>query len=385
MSAKRQQSHARARDEAAAVWLEPSKLKPWPENPRDNESAVARVAESIKRFGFGAPIVARAANREIIAGHTRWRAAKQLKMPRVPVRLLDLSERDAHVLALRDNRDTELTKWSDDLGSVLQSLPLADVNFAGWTTDEYKRLSARLEMPRQDEDETPGAPKVPTTKPGDVWTLGRHTLMCGDGQQANLPADAVLTDPPYGISVVNTAGNIRSEHSTKGFRPQAKSGTYSPIAGDEQAPDVRWLLTRAKSVIIWGGNYFADQLPPSSGWLVWDKRADSGIENDFASGELAWSNRTGSLRIHKQLWNGMIREGEKDKRVHPTQKPVALMQWCLGFSEGTVFDPFLGSGTTLIAAERLGRACIGAELSPVYCDVIVERWERLTGEKAKRS
>lgn len=208
---------------------------------------------------------------------------------------------------------------------------------------------------------------------------GPPSTFCADSTTLTLPSvDAVLTDPPYGVSVVQ-----RGMVGGANFGV-AKKGRYEPIAGDDQVPDVRWIAALAESAIIWGGNYFADQLPPTSGWLVWDKRADSGIENSFADCELAWSSRTGQARVHRQLWVGMIRSGEHEKRQHPTQKPVALMAWCLGFSEGTVFDPYLGSGTTLIAAEKLNRSCIGAELSPAYCDVIIERWQNLTGQKAQR-
>ena len=114
--------------------------------------SVERVAESIARFGFGAPIVARADNREIIAGHTRWLAAQQLQLERVPVRLLDISEADAHVLALADNRYTELTAWDDSLGEVLRELSVDDVHFAGWTAREYQKLTEGLDDVSAPED-----------------------------------------------------------------------------------------------------------------------------------------------------------------------------------------------------------------------------------------
>jgi len=165
----------------------------------------------------------------------------------------------------------------------------------------------------------------------------------------------------------------------------AKKGKYEPIAGDESIPDVSFLLAGGRKAIIWGGNYFANQLTPSASWLIWDKREDTGIENTFADCELAWSNYGGPARVHRQLWNGMIRSGEKDKRVHPTQKPVALMEWCIRLLEcKSVFDFYAGSGTTLIAAEKVGITCHASELSPAYCDVIIERWQNLTGGKAVR-
>ena len=166
----------------------------------------------------------------------------------------------------------------------------------------------------------------------------------------------------------------------------AKKGSYEPIAGDEKTPSVGFLLSLCARAIVWGGNYFADQLPASGSWLVWDKRVDSGIKNSFADCELAWSNVGGPARVHRQLWNGMIREGEREKRSHPTQKPVGLMSWCLGLvaDSETVIDPYTGSGTVIIAAEQLNRRCFGMELAPKYCDVVVGRWEKLTGKKAER-
>lgn len=151
--------HSRATDdgdvqESAAVWMDVGELHPWPENPRLNEGEpIRRVMESIKRFGFGAPIVARTENREIIAGHTRWKAAKALKMARVPVRLLDLDEREAHLLALADNRLTELTEWSDGLTSVLSSFSLAEASLAGWKEADLDALAKEMlgDEPAADE------------------------------------------------------------------------------------------------------------------------------------------------------------------------------------------------------------------------------------------
>ncbi len=138
-------SPAKTKPEPAAIWLAPSDLKPWPDNPRDTDAAVERVAASIQRFGFGAPIVARADGYEIIAGHTRVRAALHLNLEQVPVRLMNISAQDAHLLALRDNRDTELTNWSESLPDVLRSFGLDDAMFAGWSRTEFERLTQGLE------------------------------------------------------------------------------------------------------------------------------------------------------------------------------------------------------------------------------------------------
>jgi DNA modification methylase len=136
-------------------------------------------------------------------------------------------------------------------------------------------------------------------------------------------------------------------------------------------------------MIFWGGNYYADRLPASSAWLVWDK--DNG-QSFFADGEIAWTNQKTAVRIFKHQWNGLIKASERgEKRVHPTQKPVALAEWCFEHyseKEDKVLDLFGGSGSTLIACEKTGRKCYMMELSPAYCDVIVSRWEQATGKKA---
>ena len=160
---------------AAAEWVDPATLKPWPKNPRKNDGEpVVKVAESIKRFGFAAPIVARAATREIIAGHTRWKAAQQLKLDKVPVRFLDISEREAHLLALADNRLGEMAEWdTPELHALLASYDLGDQLLAGWDEKDLREIerAARGEEELPD-DEAPPLPKKPLTKPGSRLRTG---------------------------------------------------------------------------------------------------------------------------------------------------------------------------------------------------------------------
>ena len=139
--------------------------------------------------------------------------------------------------------------------------------------------------------------------------------------------------------------------------------------------------------IIFGGNYFTDFLPPSRCWIVWDKKVPR--ESFFAQVELAWCSKDGNSLIYEHQWSGLIREGSRDleleTRVHPTQKPVGMLADIIrDFTDddGIVMDCFGGSGSTLIAAEHVGRTCYCMELSPEYCDIIIERWQNLTGEAA---
>jgi len=171
----------------------------------------------------------------------------------------------------------------------------------------------------------------------------------------------------------------------------AKKGKYHQVEGDGTTDVAHEAIAVFRELdiqtqIVWGGNYFADHLPAGSCWIIWDKRAETGIVNTFADCEIAWTNLSSPARIYRQLWNGMIRQGESGKRVHPTQKPIALAEWCFkNYGDPQIIlDPFLGSGTTLIAAQKSGRRCYGMEIDPTYCDVAVARWENYTGERAVR-
>ena len=195
----------------------------------------------------------------------------------------------------------------------------------------------------------------------------------------------VLTDPPYGIDVVSEDGMVGADFGV------AKKGQYKKIIADDTTETAEQSYKILKKVsdklILWGGNYFIDFLEKSDSWIIWDKRCESGITNTFADGEMAYCSFHTPLRIYHQLWNGMIREGEHDKRVHPTQKPVrTLAQIIDKFSDkdAIVMDVFGGSGSTMIACEQTGRKCLMMELDPHYCDVIIDRWQQFTGKKAEK-
>jgi DNA modification methylase len=190
--------------------------------------------------------------------------------------------------------------------------------------------------------------------------------------------DLLLTDPPYGIGESSRRNATRVKPF--GSRADAKNtrGTYVPpteygaYEWDERPPDTELIdacISAAGSAVIWGGNFFG--LPAASKWLVWDK-LNSG---DFADCELAWTNLSGAVRIFRHMWNGMLRDSERAiPRVHPTQKPVALILWCLSHTESqTILDPFMGSGTTGVACARLGKAFTGIERERRYFDIACER------------
>lgn len=211
--------------------------------------------------------------------------------------------------------------------------------------------------------------------------IGGQRLILGDCLQV-MPLlgrfDAVVTDPPYGIGEGAKRGLSRGK--------LAAAINYKGGDGWDDKPASPAAIAQIKEIsgsqIIFGGNYF-DGLGPTSCWLVWDKQNGS---NDFADGELAWTSLSGAVRIFQWQWNGFIRKGEMDKvkrptfRQHPTQKPIALMEWCLGFlpTSQTILDPFMGSGTTLVACQRLGRNGTGIELDPDYFDIACKRVDEAT-------
>ena len=189
--------------------------------------------------------------------------------------------------------------------------------------------------------------------------------------------DALLSDPPYGINY-----NGDSSRFTRRASPwwdnvdNSKVRNGGRVHGDAKPFDPSgWIVGPA---ILFGANHYADKLPPSGGWLVWDKRL--GVEDmadkgwPMSEAELAWTNVRGSVRVFRNLWSGLLRDSEKGEHYHPTQKPVRLMEWCLQFlPNGVVLDPFMGSGTTLVAAKNLGRKAIGIEIEERYCEIAAKR------------
>ena len=369
------------------VVLPISEVRPYEKNPRKNEKAVKYVKESIRQFGFKVPIVIDS-NRVVVCGHTRLLAAKSLGMTEVPCIMADdLTDDQVKAFRLADNKVGEFAEWDMDLlGDELDAIADAsDIDMESLGFD----LSDGDEEKEIVEDEVPEEVE-PVCQRGEIWQLGEHRLMCGDSTNAEIVAqlldgivpDMVFTDPPYGISVVSDKGTIGAENV-------CKLGVYMPVKGDETTDTAQKNFELLKSIgcekfIIWGGNYFVPFLPFSPSWIIWDKRGDMN-SNNFADGEMAWCSFNTPVRIYKQVWNGMIREGESDKRVHPTQKPVRLLGEIINdFStEGEiVLDCFGGSGSTLIACEQVKRKCRMIEYEPYYCDVIIARWEKLTGQKA---
>jgi site-specific DNA-methyltransferase (adenine-specific) len=365
-----------AKREAAAEWTDVGDLVPWEDNPRLNDSAVEKVRESIKRFGFAAPIIARQADGMVIAGHTRLRAAMELGLDKVPVRWMDLDPADARMLALADNKLGEVAEWDDDLlEKVFADLaedPDLDLSGLGWDEDELEDILGGEAGPDgPDDGEIIEPPEEPDSKPGEVYELGPHRLICGDcfsGQAMALCADAsaVVTDPPYGTGISAASGLGNS------LIPMDLAGDHDP--GLARRAFAHWSGV-GQIQVWWGANYYADALPGSPCWLVWDKDHHG---MTFADAELAFCSKRAPVRVFRHAWSGNHRASERGvQREHPTQKPVALYVWVLeNYVDAgqVVADPFGGSGSLLIAAARTGRTALLVELDPGYCDVIRRRW-----------
>lgn len=364
-------------------------LKPYEKNPRLNDDAVKYVAESIKEFGFKVPIVIDKDN-NIVCGHTRWKACKKLKIETVPCVVADdLTEEQIRAYRLADNRVAEKAEWDLALlDTELAEIETIDMTLLGF---DDKEEETPQEVVEDDFDEEP--PAEPMAKYGDLYQLGRHKLLCGDSTKiedvqcllGGDKADLLLTDPPYGIDVVGGS----KPFGKVGGKNIVKSNTYATILGDDTTEAAKQNYEICKDVtqnqIIFGGNYFTDFLPPSRCWVVWDKQNTG----NFADAELAWTSFEKSVRLYHFLWNGLVRAGDRKsegkKRVHPTQKPVGLMADIIKdfIQDGNaVLDCFGGSGSTLIACEQLEKTCYMMELSPNYVDVIINRWETFTGQKA---
>tara|TARA_Y100000114_G_scaffold147662_1_gene159713 strand:+ start:314 stop:1651 length:1338 start_codon:yes stop_codon:yes gene_type:complete len=400
-----------------------SQLKTHPSNPRRGD--LEAIKQSISINGFYGSVVVNRRTSHILAGNHRYLAAKDLGYESVPVTWVDVGEREEKRILAADNRTSELGGYDDAiLTDLLQELSDADMlEGSGYGTDELEEMIDGLSQestPREvcdlNYDKSKELVEKWEVKEGQVWRVGRHRLMCGscldethlDMLLAGEKPSMVYADPPYGISIVATnpfvgggeAYNIPfggkkagTVGASKPFGSKGKTGTvgasniikvnkYAEIAGDDDvsvAIDAFTLMferypSSQCTHVWWGGNYYADHLPASSCWIVWDKENTG----NFADAELAWCSDRSAVRIFRHMWNGMLKASERgERRIHPTQKPIALAEWCFDKylkSEGQVIlDPFLGSGPSVIASERLGHSCYGMELSSEYIALNLER------------
>ena len=349
-------------------------LVPYEKNTKKHDKVqINNVAESIKQYGFVQPLVIDKDN-VVVIGHCRLLAAKQLKMKEVPcVCVEDLTEEQVKALRIVDNKSNE-SEWDFDfLADELTEIDLSAFDFDfGIEAEEEETEIVEDEAPEVDEDAEPIA------KLGDIWQLGRHRLMCGSSTDKdsilklteNNPIYLIYTDPPYGMNAVSKSGVLSKNYKTDIMGDDDNSVAISAFMLASE-------MYRNTNQIWWGANYYTECLPSSECWIVWDKNNGASDQTDC---ELAWANFRSVVRQFTMA-------SEKKNRVYPTQKPVKLFAEIVKkFDKNnnfkTVLDLFGGSGFTLIACEQMNRTCFTMELDPRFCDVIIKRWETLTGEKA---
>lgn len=381
-------------------------LVPYARNARTHsEMQIGQIAASIREWGWTMPVLVDEVG-TIVAGHGRVLAAARLGLGEVPVMVAcGWSEAQKRAYVLADNKLTDNAGWDEallrievaDLASMGFDLPLI-----GFDEQDLARLTGS-NSGLTDPDEVPEVPAVPVAQRGEVWQLGRHRLMCGDATKAedvgralaSVKLDAILTDPPYGMGLDTDFSTIKGSLKLIGRQHQTRGNCYAPVIGDDQDFDPSYIVLAFSAVAeqFWfGADYYAERIPDRvhGSWLVWDKRKESQSDAIGSEFELCWSRQKHKRRMLRHDWFGFLSSqngSDARNRMHPTQKPVTLFQdiidqWIT--AGGRIFDPFVGSGTTIIAAEMTARACHAIEINPTYCDVTIERWQNFTGEKARR-
>lgn len=416
---------------------------PYQRNPRRNDAAVKPVAESIKQFGFKVPLVIDK-DSVIVCGHTRLRAAKRLKMTTVPcIRADDLSEEQIKAFRLADNRTAEFASWDTDLlNGELLDIAGIDMSSFGFEAPEPESEEDNFDM-----DEALEASKEPTSKPGMIYQLGKHRLMCGDSTSradvekllAGQLVDMVFTDPPYNVAYVggtkdkltiqndnmsDTEFNNFLDAVFANYFAAMKPGApfYVCFATSQTTAFCRGVVDSGlllKQHLVWCKDRFVlsrqdynwQHEPILYGWkpggphkFYGTRKLSTVIPDDYPV-EIGMDEQGRQmLYVHVGLKTVILRADNieavnidevssiihiprpSQNKDHPTMKPIALCAHCIKNSSQqgeSVLDLFGGSGSTLIACEQINRRCYSMELDQVYCDVIVKRWEQLTGKKAE--
>jgi DNA modification methylase len=418
------------------------RVTPYDKNPRQNDTAVEAVAKSIREFGFRQPIVVDA-DGVIICGHTRWKAAHKLGLDLVPVHVArDLSPEQVRALRIADNQTAQLAEWDLELLPIeLASLQAAefDLGLLGFDADELaKLLDPGVKDGLTDPDDIPEPPDEATTRPGDLWLLGDHRLLCSDSSKAEdvdrlldgATVHLVNTDPPYNVRVEPRSNNAiaaglssfqgtthhqkldvarhpdKSQPTTKKLRAKDR-----PLANDFVSDaefdrllhawfgNMARVLAPGRGFYIWGGYGNLGNYPPvlkASGLyfsqgIIWDKQHPVLTRKDFLGCfEIAYYGwREGAAhRFYgpnnvPDLWR--VKKVNPQQMEHLTQKPVELAVRAMQYStvgKENVLDLFGGSGSTLIGAEQTGRRAFLMELDPLYADLIVDRFQRFSGMSA---
>ena len=374
-----------------------SEIKPYEKNPRRNEKAIDLVANSIKEFGFKQPIVIDN-NNVIVCGHTRYEASKRLGLKQVPCVIADdLSDEQIKAYRLADNKVAEASEWdfdllSDELDEII-----------GIDMEDFGFLDVDLSEDEEDvseDDYEIQVPKEPKAKIGDIYQLGKHRLMCGDSTKQEdvsrlmngQKADMLLTDPPYNVDYQGKTKDALKIENDKMCNDKFREflvGAFS-CANECMKPGAVFYIWHADSE---GYNFRGACL--DVGWkvrqcLIWNKSSMVMGRQDYHWKHepclYGWKDGAGHLWASDRKQTTVLNFDKPSRNAeHPTMKPVLLFDYQIKNNtkkEDIVLDLFCGSGTTIIACEQNGRIAYSMEYDPKYVDVIIERWETLTGEKA---
>lgn len=386
-------------------------LIPYARNSRTHsEEQVLQIASSIREFGFNNPVLIDQ-DGGIIAGHGRVLAARKVGISKVPtIELSHLTETQKKAYVIADNKIALNAGWDEQMLKLeLEELKLADfdIDLTGFSDEEFNLLMDEHEPQKEgltDDDEVPAIVDDPITKPGDIWILGGHRLMCGSSTESHAVElllngqfpNTMITDPPYGVKY------------EAGWRAKAKGVAAtereenSNIKNDDQSDWYdAYVLFPGAVAYVWHASVFTDVVMDGlrrAGFevkqqIIWNKNVHALSRSDYhwkhepcwyavkPTGDRQWNGG----RTQKTVWDIQSIIFEKNKTSHPTQKPVAIYENSLinHTNQGEyTYDPFGGSGTSIIACEKIGRRSLTMELDPKYCDVIVKRWQDFTGGNA---
>ena len=364
-------------------------VKANPNNPRIiKDDKFAKLVKSINEFPQMLNLRPIVVNDDmvVLGGNMRLKACKEAGLKEIPIiKASELTEQQQKEFIVKDNVGYGEWDWND-LANNWDAEQLQD-----WGLD-IPGFDAEVIEAEEDEFAVPDGGIETDIVLGDLFEIGEHRLLCGDStdsdQVAKLmngqKADMVFTDPPYGIKVVqNKKVGGDKAFGNVGGNNIVKAKEYSEIIGDDTTETAKEFYHTCKALgfenyIIWGGNYFTDFLNPSMCWIVWDKENTG----NFADVELAWTSFEKGAKLYKWQWNGMIRKGDKDiegkTRVHPTQKPVGLFNDIFrDFPFESCYDGFGGSGSTMVACHQVKKKCFMVEMSPNYCQTIIDRMRKL--------
>lgn len=378
------------------------KVKPYDKNPRKNKAAVDYVANSIKEFGFQQPIVVDK-DMVVIAGHTRLKAAKKLKLKEVPVVIADnLTEEQVKAYRLADNKTAEKAEWDFDLlTDELLSLQELDFDMEQFGFDfDFSEDEEAVEDDNWEAD----VPEEPISKRGDIWVLGRHRLMCGDSTEAadvallmdGNKADMLLTDPPYNVDYTGKASELETRKIENDKMEDSAFQDFLTSAFENAAENMKaggvFYIWHADSeglnfrVACKKAGFQVRQC------LIWNKNAMVMGRQDYQWKHepclYGWKDGASHLGASDRKQTTVLDfEKPQKNNLHPTMKPIKLFDYQIKNNtkgDDIVLDLFGGSGTTIMAAEQNGRRGFVMEYDPKFVDVIVDRWEQFTGMKAKK-